>query len=83
MSSGEDRRPLLLGAADVATVFDLDTGLASQREAFSRLGRGIPLAGADKRTFNLVERAALSVGIAVACVLIRVTEGGREPYDEW
>ncbi len=40
MSSGEDRRPLLLGAADVATVFDLDTGLASQREAFSRLGRG-------------------------------------------
>jgi ornithine cyclodeaminase len=36
----EDRRPLLLGAADVAEVFDLDTGLASQREAFSRLGRG-------------------------------------------
>ena len=40
MSSGEDRRPLLLGAADVARLFDLDTGLASQREAFGRLGRG-------------------------------------------
>src|SRR4029453_3154001 len=35
MPSGEDRRPLLLGAADVATLFDLDTGLASQREAFT------------------------------------------------
>jgi hypothetical protein len=45
--------------------------------------RGISLAGADKRTFSLVERAALSVGIAVACVLIRVTEGAREPHDEW
>jgi ornithine cyclodeaminase/alanine dehydrogenase-like protein (mu-crystallin family) len=32
--------PLLLGADDVAKVFDLDTALASQREAFSRLGRG-------------------------------------------
>jgi ornithine cyclodeaminase/alanine dehydrogenase-like protein (mu-crystallin family) len=40
MSSGEDRRPMLLGAADVAEVFDLDTALASQREAFGRLGRG-------------------------------------------
>jgi ornithine cyclodeaminase/alanine dehydrogenase-like protein (mu-crystallin family) len=40
MLSGEDRRPLLLGAADVAALFDLDTGLASQREAFTRLGRG-------------------------------------------
>jgi len=40
MPSGEDRRPLLLGAADVAALFDLDTGLASQREAFTRLGRG-------------------------------------------
>jgi ornithine cyclodeaminase/alanine dehydrogenase-like protein (mu-crystallin family) len=40
MSSGEDRRPLLLGAADVARVFDLDTSIASQREAFTRLGRG-------------------------------------------
>jgi ornithine cyclodeaminase/alanine dehydrogenase-like protein (mu-crystallin family) len=37
---GEDRGPLLLGAADVARIFDLDTGLASQREAFGRLGRG-------------------------------------------
>jgi ornithine cyclodeaminase/alanine dehydrogenase-like protein (mu-crystallin family) len=37
---GEDRRPLLLGAADVAEVFDLDTALASQRDAFRRLGRG-------------------------------------------
>jgi ornithine cyclodeaminase/alanine dehydrogenase-like protein (mu-crystallin family) len=36
----EDRRPLLLGAAEVARVFDLDTALASQREAFGRLGRG-------------------------------------------
>jgi hypothetical protein len=35
----EDRRPLVLGADDVARVFDLDSGLASQREAFSRLGR--------------------------------------------
>ena len=40
MLSGEDRRPLLLGAAEVVKVFDLDTGLASQREAFGRLGRG-------------------------------------------
>jgi ornithine cyclodeaminase/alanine dehydrogenase-like protein (mu-crystallin family) len=40
MNSGEDRRPLLLDAADVARVFDLDTALASQREAFARLGRG-------------------------------------------
>jgi ornithine cyclodeaminase/alanine dehydrogenase-like protein (mu-crystallin family) len=40
MDSREDRRPLLLGAADVARVFDLDTALASQREAFVRLGRG-------------------------------------------
>jgi ornithine cyclodeaminase/alanine dehydrogenase-like protein (mu-crystallin family) len=37
---GEDRRPLLLDAADVAKALDLDTALASQREAFSRLGRG-------------------------------------------
>ena len=40
MDSREDRRPLLLSAADVARVFDLDTALASQREAFGRLGRG-------------------------------------------
>jgi ornithine cyclodeaminase/alanine dehydrogenase-like protein (mu-crystallin family) len=40
MFTGEDRRPLLLGADDVAKLFDLDSGLASQREAFSRLGRG-------------------------------------------
>ena len=40
MPSAEDRRPLLLGAADVARLLDLDTGLASQREAFTRLGRG-------------------------------------------
>jgi hypothetical protein len=53
----------------------------SSRPCLAR--RGIPIAGADKPAFNLVERAALSVGIAVACVLIRVTEGGREPYDEW
>jgi ornithine cyclodeaminase/alanine dehydrogenase-like protein (mu-crystallin family) len=38
--TAEDRRPLLLGADDVAAAFDLDTALASQREAFSRLGRG-------------------------------------------
>jgi ornithine cyclodeaminase/alanine dehydrogenase-like protein (mu-crystallin family) len=37
--TGQDRRPLLLGADDVAGVFDLNTALASQREAFSRLGR--------------------------------------------
>jgi ornithine cyclodeaminase len=40
MDDGKDRRPLLLGAADVAKVFDLGTALASQREAFTRLGRG-------------------------------------------
>jgi ornithine cyclodeaminase/alanine dehydrogenase-like protein (mu-crystallin family) len=40
MSTAEDRRPLLLGADDVAAAFDLDTALASQREAFDRLGRG-------------------------------------------
>jgi ornithine cyclodeaminase/alanine dehydrogenase-like protein (mu-crystallin family) len=40
MPTSEDRRPLLLGAADVARVLDLDTALASQREAFGRLGRG-------------------------------------------
>jgi ornithine cyclodeaminase/alanine dehydrogenase-like protein (mu-crystallin family) len=38
--TGRDRRPLLLGGGDVTKVFDLDSGLASQREAFSRLGRG-------------------------------------------
>jgi ornithine cyclodeaminase/alanine dehydrogenase-like protein (mu-crystallin family) len=38
--TGQDRRLLLLGADDVAGVFDLDTAVASQREAFSRLGRG-------------------------------------------
>jgi ornithine cyclodeaminase/alanine dehydrogenase-like protein (mu-crystallin family) len=38
--TGRDRRPLLLGADDVAGVFDLNTALVSQREAFSRLGRG-------------------------------------------
>jgi len=40
MSTAEDRRPLLLGADDVAAAFDLDSALASQREAFDRLGRG-------------------------------------------
>jgi ornithine cyclodeaminase/alanine dehydrogenase-like protein (mu-crystallin family) len=40
MDSGHDQRPLLLDAADVTRVFDLDTALASQREAFVRLGRG-------------------------------------------
>jgi alanine dehydrogenase len=38
--TGQDRQPLFLGADDVAGVFDLDTALASQREAFSRLGSG-------------------------------------------
>ena len=38
--TGRDRRPLLLGGGDVAKVLDLDSALASQREAFSRLGRG-------------------------------------------
>ena len=38
--TGRDRRPLLLGGDDVAKVLDLDGALASQREAFSRLGRG-------------------------------------------
>jgi alanine dehydrogenase len=38
--TGRDRRPLLLGGSDVAKVLDLDSALASQREAFSRLGRG-------------------------------------------
>jgi ornithine cyclodeaminase/alanine dehydrogenase-like protein (mu-crystallin family) len=38
--TGWDRRPLLLGGDDVARLFDLDTALAAQREAFSRLGRG-------------------------------------------
>jgi ornithine cyclodeaminase len=40
MDSGQGQGPLLLDAADVARVFDLDTALASQREAFGRLGRG-------------------------------------------
>jgi len=40
MVSEEDRQPLLLDATDVARVFDLDTALESQREAFGRLGRG-------------------------------------------
>jgi ornithine cyclodeaminase/alanine dehydrogenase-like protein (mu-crystallin family) len=38
--TGQDRRALLLSADDVAGVFDLDTALASQREAFHRLGSG-------------------------------------------
>jgi ornithine cyclodeaminase/alanine dehydrogenase-like protein (mu-crystallin family) len=38
--TGRDRRPLLLGGSDVAKVLNLDSALASQREAFSRLGRG-------------------------------------------
>jgi hypothetical protein len=44
---------------------------------------GIAITGADKRTFSLVERAVLSVGIAVASLLIRITEGDREPHDAW
>jgi hypothetical protein len=32
MPAAEDRRPLLLSAADAATLFDLDTALASQRD---------------------------------------------------
>jgi ornithine cyclodeaminase/alanine dehydrogenase-like protein (mu-crystallin family) len=71
MPSGEDRRPLLLGAADVATVFDLDTGLASQREAFTRLGRGeadqparlvLPVARDDSLAFCYAARLAPGSG---------------------
>jgi ornithine cyclodeaminase/alanine dehydrogenase-like protein (mu-crystallin family) len=71
MFSGEDRRPLLLGAADVAEVFDLDTGLASQREAFSRLGRGeadqparlvLPVARDDSLAFCYAARLAPDSG---------------------
>jgi hypothetical protein len=45
--------------------------------------RGIPVAGTDRRSFSLVERAALSVAIAVACVLIRITEGDRRSHEQW
>ena len=71
MISGEDRRPLLLGAADVAEVFDLDTGLASQREAFGRLGRGeadqparlvLPVARDDSLAFCYAARLAPDSG---------------------
>jgi ornithine cyclodeaminase/alanine dehydrogenase-like protein (mu-crystallin family) len=71
MFSGEDRRPLLLGAADVAEVFDLDTGLASQREAFVRLGRGeadqparlvLPVARDDSLAFCYAARLAPGSG---------------------
>ena len=65
MDSGDDRRPLLLDAADVAKVFDLDTALASQREAFGRLGRGeadlparlhLPVPGDDSMAFCYAAR---------------------------
>jgi ornithine cyclodeaminase/alanine dehydrogenase-like protein (mu-crystallin family) len=71
MPSGEDRRPLLLGAAEVATLFDLDTGLASQREAFTRLGRGeadqparlvLPVARDDSLAFCYAARLAPGSG---------------------
>ena len=71
MGSGEDRRPLLLGAADVAALLDLDTGLASQREAFTRLGRGeadqparlvLPVAGDDSLAFCYAARLAPGSG---------------------
>ena len=71
MPSGEDRRPLLLGAADVAALFDLDTGLASQREAFTRLGRGeadqparlvLPVATDDSLAFCYAARLAPGSG---------------------
>ena len=71
MPSGQDRRPLLLGAGDVAAVFDLDTGLASQREAFTRLGRGeadqparlvLPVPDDDSLAFCYAARLAPNSG---------------------
>jgi len=65
MDGGQGRGPLLLDAADVARVFDLDTALASQREAFGRLGRGeadqparlvLPVAGDDSLAFCYAAR---------------------------
>jgi ornithine cyclodeaminase len=65
MDSEQGRGPLLLDAADVARVFDLDTALASQREAFGRLGRGeadqparlvLPVAGDDSLAFCYAAR---------------------------
>ncbi|MFL6105015.1 MAG: ornithine cyclodeaminase family protein, partial [Actinomycetes bacterium] len=82
MSSGEDRRPLLLGAADVATLFDLDTGLASQREAFTRLGRGeadqparlvLPVATDDSLAFCYAAR--LGPGSGAVCKFGSVNPG--------
>ena len=66
-----DRRPLLLGAAEVAKVFDQDTALASQREAFGRLGRGeadlpprliLPVAADDSFAFCYAARVAPGSG---------------------
>jgi ornithine cyclodeaminase/alanine dehydrogenase-like protein (mu-crystallin family) len=71
MSTGEDRRPLLLGADDVAELLDLETGLASQREAFGRLGRGeadqparlvLPVPGDDSLAFCYAARLAPGAG---------------------
>jgi alanine dehydrogenase len=71
MGSGQELRPLLLGAADVATLLDLDTGLASQREAFTRLGRGeadqparlvLPVATDDSLAFCYAARLAPGSG---------------------
>jgi ornithine cyclodeaminase/alanine dehydrogenase-like protein (mu-crystallin family) len=67
----QDRRPLLLGADDVAGVFDLDTALASQWEAFSRLGSGdadqptrvmLPVPQGDSLAFCYAARLAPGSG---------------------
>jgi ornithine cyclodeaminase len=67
----EDRRPLLLDRDQVAKVFDLDSSLASQREAFSRLGRGeadqparlmLPVAGDGSLAFCYAARLAPGSG---------------------
>jgi len=67
----EDRRPLLLDHDQVAELFDLDSGLASQREAFSRLGRGeadqpvrltLPVAPDDSLAFCYAARLAPGSG---------------------
>src|SRR4030095_5119769 len=71
MDSREDRRPLLLDAADVAREFDLDTALASQREGFARLGGGeaaqparlvLPVATDDSLAFCYAARLAPGSG---------------------
>ena len=82
MGSGQELRPLLLGAADVATLLDLDTGLASQREAFTRLGLGeadqparlvLPVATDDSLAFCYAAR--LGPGSGAVCKFGSVNPG--------